>query len=334
MESSMQLSNSARRINNSWINLPIPFVSGSFQGQTIRAELTEIQKADLGRKYARVDRRPLDPPPVVLLKLYQVFNYGTESEYERELHNYSDIHTLGLLCSVDLFPVPTGAAARDGPALAQGHEQRQSHVSYPHPLETSRTPPYRPQSNDYHLSNMATGQLPPIFAAPPWPIAPHSTQAPTSSRQPILTYFLNHPITEDMKCTTALSGATFVQPATIEYQGKKALVFPFADLAAKLEGQFFLRYRCFDILSRASGHGDLPIQAECYGGAFRIYSTKEFPGLQPSTELTKQLARWGVRLNTRETERKRKRRDEDQLSSSAARYSNTGKGRDSDSEYE
>ncbi|KIK97944.1 hypothetical protein PAXRUDRAFT_9873 [Paxillus rubicundulus Ve08.2h10] len=330
MDPSMQLSNSARRINNSWINLPIQFVSGSFQGQTIRAELTEIQKADLGRKYARVDRRPLDPPPVVLLKLYQVFNYGTESEYERELHNYSDIHTLGLLCSVDLFPVPT--AARDGSAIPQSHKQRHPHVSYQHPLETSRTPPYHPQPHDYH--DLATAQLPPITAAPPCPIAPYSTQAPASSRQPILMYFWNHPITEDMKCTTALSGATFVQPATIEYQGKKALVFPFADLAAKLEGQFFLRYRCFDIFSRASGNGDLPVQAECYGGAFRIYSTKEFPGLQPSTELTKQLARWGVRLNTRETERKRKRRDEDRLSSSTARRSNTGRGKDSDSEYE
>ena len=114
-----------------------------------------------------------------------------------------------------------------------------------------------------------------------------------------------------MNCMTALSGATFIQPATIEYQGRKALVFPFAvssaspqhcvarsltttafqDLAVKTEGQFFLRYRYFDIFSRTSGHGDLPIQAECFGGPFRIYSTKEFPGLRPSTELTK-VASW------------------------------------------
>lgn len=59
------------------------------------------------------------------------------------------------------------------------------------------------------------------------------------------------------------------------------------DLAVKSEGQFFLRYRCFDIFARTLGPGDLPIQAECFGGPFRIYSTKEFPGLQPSTELTK-----------------------------------------------
>jgi hypothetical protein len=59
------------------------------------------------------------------------------------------------------------------------------------------------------------------------------------------------------------------------------------DLAVKIEGTFILRYRMFDIFSKVSGIDDLLIQAECYGGPFRVYSTKEFPGLQASTELTK-----------------------------------------------
>lgn len=123
----------------------------------------------------------------------------------------------------------------------------------------------------------------------------------------VITHFDDQPITEDVKATSALSGATFVQPAVIDHQGRKTLVFAFAvrviccacccaphdlhrdhqDLAVKIEGQFFLRYRCFDLFSRVTGQEDLPIQSECYGGAFKIYSTKEFPGLQASTELTK-----------------------------------------------
>jgi hypothetical protein len=55
----------------------------------------------------------------------------------------------------------------------------------------------------------------------------------------------------------------------------------------KIEGTFILRYRVFDIFSQSYGISDLVIQAECYGGTFRVYSTKEFPGLQASTELTK-----------------------------------------------
>lgn len=59
------------------------------------------------------------------------------------------------------------------------------------------------------------------------------------------------------------------------------------DLAVKIEGVFILRYRVFDIFSKKYNDNELAIQSECYGGAFRVYSTKEFPGLQASTELTK-----------------------------------------------
>jgi hypothetical protein len=59
------------------------------------------------------------------------------------------------------------------------------------------------------------------------------------------------------------------------------------DLAVRIEGDFFLRYRVFDLFSRTAGLVDVPVLAECGGGPFHIYSTKEFPGLQPSTELSK-----------------------------------------------
>jgi hypothetical protein len=56
----------------------------------------------------------------------------------------------------------------------------------------------------------------------------------------------------------------------------------------KAEGNFILRYRCFDLFSRvANSEGQTPVWAECYGGPFRVYSTKEFPGLRASTDLTK-----------------------------------------------
>ncbi|KNZ79114.1 hypothetical protein J132_01162 [Termitomyces sp. J132] len=227
------------------IGRPILFVHGQFAGSTIRAELREIQQAELGRKYARVDRRPLDPPPVVQLRLFKVRDVGTEHELESEIPNYEDVQILGLLCTVDLFPVPF----------------------------VSKSPSKSEASETVHYVN-------------------------------------NHPIEESSKATSALVGATFVQPSVIDYEGKKAILFVFADLAVKIEGSFILRYRFFDIFSRPYNYQDLAIQAECYGGAFHVYSTKEFPGLQASTELTKHLARWGVRLNTRETERRRRKKGE------------------------
>jgi len=59
------------------------------------------------------------------------------------------------------------------------------------------------------------------------------------------------------------------------------------DLAVQREGTFVLRYRVFDIWSAVAGPDQHPILAECYGGTFRVYSTRDFPGLQASTELTK-----------------------------------------------
>jgi hypothetical protein len=117
-------------------------------------------------------------------------------------------------------------------------------------------------------------------------------------------------VVEGSKMTCALAGQTFVQPSLVDYEGEKSLMFVFSDLAVKAEGTFILRYRFFDLFSKAVGHQHQTIEAECYGGPFRVYSTKEFPGLPASTELTKRLARWGVRLNIRESERKRRKKDD------------------------
>lgn len=90
-------------------------MTGPHTGKTIRMELFELQKADLGRKsvkglivhnrqltslirYAKVDRRPLDPPPVVLLKIYEVQTglHGDQVETETPYE-----------LSIDIQPVPS-----------------------------------------------------------------------------------------------------------------------------------------------------------------------------------------------------------------------------------
>ncbi|KAJ7669500.1 hypothetical protein DFH06DRAFT_939563, partial [Mycena polygramma] len=76
------------------------------------------------------------------------------------------------------------------------------------------------------------------------------------------------------------------------------------DLAVKMEGFFTLNYRFFDLFSTPRGQIDPPIMAECFGARFRVYSTRDCPPLEKSTELSKHLARCGVPLNVRETERK------------------------------
>ncbi|KAG6875949.1 hypothetical protein C0993_006621 [Termitomyces sp. T159_Od127] len=288
------------------IGQPIPFAHGQFAGTTIRAELGEIQQASLGRNL-----------------------------------NNRDVQVLGLVCTVDLFQVPSvvkSFSKSEGKRRMQSKAHNQSSHT-PSDPSSSRLPLDRQQppdlaSPDPHSVNRPFGEAATVIPSPTLSTSSsHSGYHPQPHTVPNLdsdiTHRINkHPIQESSKMTAALVGATFVQPSVIDYQGKKAILFVFAvcfqippnhklnhrfnfkDLAVKIEGSFVLRYRFFDLFSRPCNYQDLAIQAECYGGAFHVYSTKEFPGLQASTELTKHLARWGVRLNTRETERRRRKKCE------------------------
>lgn len=105
-----------------------------------------------------------------------------------------------------------------------------------------------------------------------------------------------------------VTGAAVTTSSVVTYQNAKQVMFIFSvrvnrnmqhlvpcvdivarvqDLAIKDEGQFFLRYRIFNTLFQVAGPTPIPVLAECIGGSFRVYSTKNFPGLRASTELTK-----------------------------------------------
>ncbi|KAJ6514200.1 velvet factor-domain-containing protein [Mycena vitilis] len=234
------------RLERGHIGRPIQLAYGQFAGKTIRATLQEMQAPVFGRKTvsvpreAKVDRRPLDPPPVAWLRLFEVFNLGTLLETEAEL-GYDNINLSGFICGVELINDPS---------------------------------PGSPNPTNY------------------LPGRPHAMPEPAET---------------SCKATEALAGMTFVQAASIPWKGRTCLLFTFNDLAVKIEGFFTLKYRFFDLFSAPRGQVDPPIMAECSGARFRVYSTRDCPSLEKSTELSKHLARCGVPLNVRETERKRRR---------------------------
>ncbi|PCH38380.1 hypothetical protein WOLCODRAFT_136233 [Wolfiporia cocos MD-104 SS10] len=254
-------------MNASPMGMPLSFSFGTFANRTIRAELVELQKADLGRKYARKDRRPLDPPPAVLLRLYETLRPGTPAEVEREIEICEDTQTLGFVCHVDLFPVPS------------------EYLNMP--LTLKPIPISRPDKAHHDHDVVAS-----LGACP---------------------------IRESSSHTQHLAGEMFVHSSCVDYHGRKSLLFVFSNLSVKKEGTFFLRYRAFDVFSRSPAARSIPVLAECYGGPFRVYSTKDFPGLRASTDLSKHISYYGVRINTRETPRKRRKTDPSQDQSRAAR---------------
>ncbi|KAF5322931.1 hypothetical protein D9619_001929 [Psilocybe cf. subviscida] len=350
----------------------VTFESGQFAGRRIRLELEELQKAASGRKYAKVDRRPLDPPPAVRLRLFEA--QDPEGNWEREL---LEVLNVGLMCTVDLFPVPEelleGTPDDHGPQEAPVQDAYNSAAAYSQSssstvYHTSRYPltyyPLHPymtvDTNSPPSGGENTSHSPPP-SSPPFQMPRRQLMLNTlqwGARPADTVYQLgNHLVTESSKLTPALVGERFAEPTVIDYEGRQALVFVFgersaprfhlcltnmpssgkragffppslltpstrsgphrvsqhtvlssADLAVRREGTFILRYRAFDIYSGVPGMRHTPLLAELYGGPFKVYSTREFPGLEPSTDLTRTLAKYGVRVTLRDAERKSKKR--------------------------
>ncbi|KAG8695225.1 hypothetical protein FRC09_009290 [Ceratobasidium sp. 395] len=220
-------------------------------------------------RFAKRDRRPVDPPPVVRLRMFEMKGAGTPNEREEEIHADS-IDVSGLVAHVDLFPVRPTEDMRHAP----GTEEKPTNVA---------TEPSSSQGSQPLVQ--ATGEL-------------HQGQ------------WLDDrviDVEESSKLTGAVFGSSFVHAVQVlDMSGDNVILFVFADLSVKMEGHFVYRYRSFDLFGRVAGSEDVPIAAELFSGVFVIYSTKEFPGLQASTPLTKHLGRWGVRVNLRETSRRRK----------------------------
>ena len=105
-----------------------------------------------------------------------------------------------------------------------------NHMDY----ASSTTSPYFP-TRPHHFSSPPTsvysGQqksmpMPPPPLQVPQRAIPGCTTGPNSLE--IIARVGNHSITENSKCTNALVGQTFVQPANVDYKGKKSLMFVFA----------------------------------------------------------------------------------------------------------
>ncbi|CDO70068.1 hypothetical protein BN946_scf184601.g21 [Trametes cinnabarina] len=345
--------------NTSTIGLPQTFATGVLTSRTIRIELEEIQKPDHGHK------RPLDPPPVVLCRFFELVNGlgGTQVEVELD----PDYPSMGMICHLELFPVPPQSDPFQVTTPLQEQQSMQQSVGPQAPsestsstltvdnnvemqrneglqptpipfsetafssLQSATTPNYRttPAVTSSASSPPPPGTSPSAFYAdyapalhegniPSGPTASAQMQTDEHSavpdgenhQQDIVATFGDFLILESSNCSNMLSGTTSVPAELIDYKGKKSAVFVFSDVAVKAEGTFVLRYRAFNVLSKCANAPLVPALAECYGGPCKVYSSKEFPGLQASTELTKSLAMHGVRVNVREVPRRRRKYSE------------------------
>ncbi|KAI0718020.1 velvet factor-domain-containing protein [Cerioporus squamosus] len=316
---------------------PLAFQCEPFSGRNMRVSLEETQKADIGRKYARKDKRPLDPPPVVRLRCYETLQLGAGHQVEQELHDVDEHLVFGLICHVDLFQLPAGGQhvpdRRMGAPSTRGSSMRQllfdHDASMPSDRPAQATRPLFMPATHFDVGTTPglvffdAGRVPGS-----WPM-----RTKVSSSPPVqLPAAPGSAISEqDETCTDLLAGETFVPCSVVEHEGQRAAMFVFSDLAVRQEGRFFVRYRVFNICgaqARQAGTASTSASgiAECYGGAFQIFSTKSFPGLSASTGLTKRLSLSGFRVNSRNRERRGWKKEAQHRSSGSSAGSARGNG--------
>lgn len=139
----------------------------------------------------------------------------------------SDIQVLGLVCTVDLFPVPTTNSPHKNIPRRYTGSGPTSHSAY----SVSHFPsdPSRETAYQYAPSN-AYSQPSPSHSISTIGSPLHVSASPEAYHPPsdIVNHIGEFPIHESSKVTHALVGATFVQPYKIDWDGKKKLMFVFA----------------------------------------------------------------------------------------------------------
>lgn len=293
-----------------------------FAGLVVRMSLEELQQPEIGRKFARKDKRPLDPPPVAALRCFHLAGAGTDHAVQQELAPLSESQCFEFICHIDLFLVDTQTQEGTSSRVSQSaHSPQSSSFS----LQENISPSSSRSDNSYIRVNNRGGVGGPEAyqpyndrGSPSYTPVPHLMDASRDERvQEHWTMrerdglirqsarFPESPELEYGKCTNLLYGELFVPCAMVDHEGKSTPVFVFSDIAVRQEGRYRLRYRIFNIAGAMHGGPsyNVPILAECYGGAFEVYSTKSFPGLQASTNLTKRISLSGIRVNSRHRER-------------------------------
>ena len=117
------------------------------------------------------------------------------------------------------------------------------------------------------------------------------------------------PIQVEQKHAKNMMGENFANVGQYEDEhGNQALFFIFPDLSIRAEGRYRLKMDLLQLEIPGDGVPQRPgrIVAECLSHIFTVFQAKRFPGMMHSTELTRALAKQGVKVKTRNEPRRQR----------------------------
>jgi hypothetical protein len=218
------------------------------------------------------------------------------------MRNHSDKDVLGLVCFVDLLPVVKSVPGPWSASTSQADDS--SSTALQQQYGSTSVPPYtfpeNTESQVLHAGHAGSSQQTSYDHAgfaprPPSIVYVSHASSPLSGTS----------VYVDQPRTDLIVGGKTVEPHVVDWMGERQIMFAFGvrfrplhnfkfgalivhickDIAVKLEGTYLLHYRVVN-LTDIAGVGYTNTIAECYGCPFEVYTTKDFPGLGPSTTLT------------------------------------------------
>ncbi|KAF8466650.1 velvet factor-domain-containing protein [Kalaharituber pfeilii] len=105
---------------------------------------------------------------------------------------------------------------------------------------------------------------------------------------------------QDKRLTRRLMGTLVSSPFVgSDEEGKEGCFFCFPDLSCRTHGKYRLRFVLTRLEPSESLQEYTPVITETTSEVFTVYTAKEFPGMRPSTALTKALKRQGCAISVK-----------------------------------
>lgn len=227
------------------------------------------------------DRRPIDPPPILQLL---VVDFDPESEDERVVLQHPGFTVGCFLYAVHRGPPYSSFSSNflsAVPGTAGRFQERL--VDSTHVPELSNGPPAVRASRD---SGIGTATGPPQM---------RSIQV-LSGRTYASPFYVSHEPDPDTAPGYPASNRPRDGPprSRAAIAGMPATFFIFADLSVRTAGIYRLQFRLMDWVAAIDSEAPQPILAEAWSEPFRVYSSKDFPGMRDSSLLTIRLRELGV----------------------------------------
>jgi hypothetical protein len=224
------------------------------------------------------DRRPIDPPPI--LQLLAV-DFDPESEDERAMMKDPRFTVGCFLYSVRHGPLSSSSDFPPGLPGADGRFQERL-IHSTHVIEPSTGPPAIRASRESNVATPGQSQM-------------RSVQV-LSGRTYASPFYVSHEPDPD-----TAPGYPFSNPGgcgglqtRLAIAGMPATFFIFADLSVRTAGIYRLQFRLMNWGAVLDTEMPQPILAEVWSDPFRVYSSKDFPGMRDSSLLTIKLRELGV----------------------------------------